>query len=223
MMKDGRQSRRITTAVSPESRAPAAKPGLRERNKLSKERMIRQAARKLFRKKGFAETTLREIAQEADVGFGTVFAYASDKAGLLAMIFVEELKELPPPFENLPAGPLLDQVTAALGRLYEFWARIPTLSHLVLQQMEFYSDNPHMQVIIDRRRQIRADMAAWLAELQKAGVVKANIQVTDAADTLFAIYTSCVREWSVTVPDDCEAGVARLKQLMALPVSALQA
>lgn len=200
-----------------------ARLGLRERNKLEKERMIREAARQLFSEKGYEATTLREVAEHADVGFGTVFSYAADKAGLLAMVYVEELKALPPLFANeADADDVLDGLVRALGRLYEFWARIPSLSWHVLQQMEFYTGNPHMEVIVERRAQSRRELVEWMGELKSRGVVSKSIDVAQAADTLFAVYTSAVREWSAKSPADVAAGLKRLRHLMALPASALR-
>ena len=103
-------------AAAPSDR-PAPKLGLRERNKQAKERLIREAARALFVEKGFEATTLRAVADKADVGFGTVFAYANDKAGLLAMVFVEELKALPPLFSGGHRAAIIDELVEGLGHL----------------------------------------------------------------------------------------------------------
>lgn len=166
---------------------------------------------------------MRAIADEADVGFGTVFGYASDKAGLLAMVFVEELERLPPlfPGEGRNSSDLLDALVGGLSPLYRFWASIPTLSGHVLQQMEFYADNPHGDLIVARRAQARNELREFLAREQAAGRITVDADPRDAADTLFAIYTSAVREWSATTPADPDAGLARLRTLLALPVRAL--
>ncbi len=201
-------------------------PGLRERNRRTKQRLIRQAARRLFLERGYEATTLREVAEAADVGFGTVFAYASDKAGLLAMVFVEELKALPPLFpadQRAEDGDLLGALVAGLAPLYRFWASIPTLSALVLQQMEFFGANPHMDLIVERRAQAKDELRRWLGREQDAGRIAVHIDTDRAADTLFAIYTSAVREWSAATPADPEAGLVRLSRLMELPVRALEA
>jgi hypothetical protein len=52
--------------------SPATNPiGLRERNKSEKLQRIRNAARALFMKGGYDDTTMRDIARRAEVGFGT--------------------------------------------------------------------------------------------------------------------------------------------------------
>src|SRR5579863_312497 len=65
--------------------------GLRAKNKAAKLQRIRKAARALFVKRGYDDTTMRDIAKRANVGFGTLFTYASDKRDLLFLIFNDEL------------------------------------------------------------------------------------------------------------------------------------
>lgn len=208
-------------AVAAVSEAAELRPSLRERNKARKEFAIREAARRLFIEQGFQATTLREVADAADVGFGTVFAYASDKAGLLAMVFVEELKSLPALFGRKSAKEPLDELLAGLGKLYTFWSKIPTLSLHVLQQMQFYSGNPHMDLILARRAQSQRELAEWVSRLQDEGRMSHIVTAEEAASTLFAIYTSAVREWSATTPADVPTGIKKLRRLMKLPMAAL--
>ncbi len=212
---------KATPKVEPSGSADAPGPGLRERNKRKKERLIREAARSLFLEKGYERTTLREVAERADVGFGTVSAYASDKSGLLAMVYVEELKALPPLFRNARRQDVLDELMDGLAQLYAFWSKIPLLSRHVLQQMEFYVVNPHMDVILARRHQARREVEAWLAGLQAEGRIATGIDTGEAAATLFAVYTSAVREWSVTSPEEVQPGLDQLRRLMTLPVRGL--
>ena len=208
------------TTTHPATYAPPA-GGRRARNKIAKERAIRAAAKRLFIEKGFQATTLREIAQAAGVGFGTVFAYSTDKAGLLAMVFVEQLGTLPPLFGPVEGLSLEDELIAGLGHLYAFWATIPALSPHVLQQMEFYSGNPYMESIIRRRADARGELAGWVRRMAEAGLARSDVDAAAAADTLFAIYTSAVREWASTTPGDVAAGLSRLRMLVALPLRAL--
>lgn len=196
--------------------------GLRERNKLQKEERIRSTARRLFAERGFEQTTLRDVAAQADVGFGTVFDYAVDKAGLLAMVFVEELKSLPALFDGIVerADPM-DELIEGLEKLYEFWARTPVVSHQVLNQMEFYTDNPHMARILARRSAAQAEITNWIRKLQTQGRAMTDIHPELAAASLFAIYTSSVREWAGNVPLNIPQGLTRLRELMSLPMRGL--
>ena len=57
-------------------------PGLRERKKRLKLQRIIADARQLFVHKGFAETTIQEIAEAADVGFGNLNLKTSESSSL---------------------------------------------------------------------------------------------------------------------------------------------
>ena len=79
---------------------------------------------------------MREVARSADVGFGTVSAYASDKAGLAAMLFAEDLEQLPPVFQEAdPGRPLLDQVIENFTFTFRLWATKPELARVVLPML----------------------------------------------------------------------------------------
>lgn len=209
-------------ALEPHLDEVSANLGLRERNKLEKAFLIRQAARELFLAKGYEATTLREVAKRADVGFGTVFSYAVDKPGLLAMVFVEDLQHLPPLFDVPGAAPLVDQAVAAFMKLYEFWARTPVLSRAVLPQMEFYRSNPFTDAIAERRQELKTNLARWLTACAQQKRIAAKVDPSVAADTIFAIYTSALREWIVSDPLDLSAGAEQLARLLDLPFRAIE-
>src|SRR5262245_15856773 len=76
--------------------AETAEPsiGRREANKRDKLRRIRAAAKDAFLANGYEDAKLREIAESADVAFGTLFLYAESKQDLLLLLFDEELLAL---------------------------------------------------------------------------------------------------------------------------------
>lgn len=211
------------TSTSPFPTETQARPGLRERKKAEKAQVIREAARHLFFTKGYEATTLREVAALADVGFGTVSAYAVDKAGLLAMLFVEDLDQLPPLFNKIDAdASLLDQLTDSFMKLYKFWAKSPALSRIVLPQMEFYNSNPFTDAILKRREQLQGALAGWLKQWQANGRISGKADTEQVAATLFAIYTSALRGWITQEPLVVAQGRKRLAYLLAFPVEALE-
>lgn len=73
------------------SRSNSAKPGLRERKKLRTRSAIQHEALKLFRKQGYEETTVGEIAEAAEVSESTFFRYFGSKE---ALVFQDDFDEL---------------------------------------------------------------------------------------------------------------------------------
>ena len=61
--------------------------GLRERQKAGRRRDILAAASQLFRKDGFADTSVEAIAALAEVGTGTVYNYFKSKAEIGLAIY----------------------------------------------------------------------------------------------------------------------------------------
>ena len=59
----------------------------------SKEKRIRQAAVRVFSRKGFYKTRAEEIAQEAGVAVGTIYNYFANKEEILLSIFQAEFEE----------------------------------------------------------------------------------------------------------------------------------
>ncbi|MDP4506352.1 TetR/AcrR family transcriptional regulator [Nonomuraea turcica] len=66
--------------------------GLRERKKQRTRRALIDAALRLFEEKGYAETTLAEIATEAEVSTRTFFSYFSGKEDLIFHDSAERLE-----------------------------------------------------------------------------------------------------------------------------------
>ena len=114
--------------------------GQREKNKADKLRRIKEAARELFIAKGFDDATTREIALNAGVGIGTVFIYADNKRDLLFLVANDELEEMTARAEASirEDASLLQNLLSIFRRHYEFFARQPELSRLMLCEMIFY-------------------------------------------------------------------------------------
>jgi len=79
--------------VTPSEAPPVlATVGRRARNKADKQQRIFEAASELFTRLGYSAVTTQMIADQADVGTGTLFRYASSKAELLMMVMNEKMR-----------------------------------------------------------------------------------------------------------------------------------
>ena len=70
---------------------PSPRPGLRERKKVRTRSEIQHAALQLFRRKGYENTTISEIADAAEVSTSTFFRYFGSKE---ALVFQDDFDEL---------------------------------------------------------------------------------------------------------------------------------
>ncbi|MFC4115945.1 TetR/AcrR family transcriptional regulator [Nonomuraea zeae] len=75
------------------------RPGLRERKKAKTRALIQKEALRLFRERGYAETTVEQIAEAAEVAPSTVFRYFATKEDLVL------IDQFPPFMEALQSAP----------------------------------------------------------------------------------------------------------------------
>ena len=105
----------------------------------TRERIL-SAAKRLFGELGYEETSAEQIAADAGVAKGTVFAHFGDKANLLAAIGAEEMTDLlETTRRTTEAGTgagadLLDAVMALYDPWLEFFVSNPEFSRLFLNQ-----------------------------------------------------------------------------------------
>ena len=87
---------------------PSPRPGLRERKKVRTRSEIQHAALRLFRKKGYENTTVSEIADAAEVSQSTFFRYFGSKEALVFQddfddLLIEAFQRQPPELSPLQA------------------------------------------------------------------------------------------------------------------------
>jgi AcrR family transcriptional regulator len=168
---------------------PAPLTGRRERNKLEKRARIVDAARELFHRQGFAETTTQQIAAEADIGTGTLFLYVKSKEDLLVMVFKDEMLEtLREILGRLPrrASPV-DQLMAVFEQMIAYHARDVDLSRVLLRELVMPSS-------LERRGDVSELMDAIYGGL--ANIVRPATDTPEVtARSAFALYYFALISW----------------------------
>ena len=67
---------------------------------------VREAARRLFARQGFAAVSMRQIAAEVGVQAGALYAYTPDKQALLAELLRSHMEDLLAAWQDDPARPI---------------------------------------------------------------------------------------------------------------------
>ena len=149
--------------------SPDRVPGLRERSKAKRRALIQRTAMKLFAERGFEQTTLADIADEAEVAVRTVTGYFPSKLDL-AMSFADGIAERLT--AALPVALDVDLVTALDGWLAE--------------EEQLY--DPELMQLTDAMWAANPDLLALsnarFAEAAKAGSAALIAQVGLPADDL---------------------------------------
>src|SRR5260370_16893747 len=87
---------------SANSASPPSRHDRRQRRSADIRERLFRAALSLFAKKGFAETTVEDITEAADVGKGTFFNYFPSKDHILLAFVEMHLAKLEAPIEMPP-------------------------------------------------------------------------------------------------------------------------
>jgi AcrR family transcriptional regulator len=210
-----------------DARAPL---GLRERGKLEKRQRIREAARAVFREKGFERATTREIAERAGVANATLFAYARDKRDLMMLVVNDDLDAITDAALTPFTGdrPLLDQLIEVFRPRYEYWAADPDFSRHAVQQTfasltEGESAGPETVRFHARRPKIVAQLTDLVREKQRLGRVGRNVDAESVGWLFMAIYQAEQRQWLIAEKPDVAAGLERLRALFRIVIRGIDA
>ncbi len=193
------------------ARAKVPEVGKREQNKLEKRERIRDAAERLFAKQGYEQTTIREVAEEAEVASGTVFLYARDKEDLLFLVMHERLRQTSD--DALATVPkrarLADAWAHVFGVIFQMYGKHEALARPFIRLLPgargFNADlvNALTQTFLQR-------LALQVQEAQGRGEVRADVDPLQAAVTVFGLYFTALMSWLSGY-----ASAAELPQLFA--------
>lgn len=210
--------------VALESGVAAEPPlGLRARNKAEKLQRIRKAARALFIKRGYDDTTMRDIAKRAGVGFGTLFTYASDKRDLLFLIFNDELDDVvDSAFVGAAKEPIfLDRLVAYFSGFYIFFAPQPELSRVVLREMTLYLKGHQAEQFQASCGRMIGHLASFVTQAKAARRLGTRVDAQLVAQALLSTFASEIRRWIAADDHALKQGLARLRQMLTLQVTGL--
>ena len=198
--------------------ASARPSGLRERNRLDKRQRIREATRELFSTHGFEATTLRQIAERAQVGLGTLFDYAQDKRDLTFLLFNDDLARL------------VDEAIAASARE----TRRPRADHgdlgaslpLLRAGSGTVPDSAAGHVFLRRRgrgarfndttNRLRGHLTDVVASARARRLLTRSASTADMSALLFSAFASSVRGWLLEETPVASEGLATLRRRLKL-------
>lgn len=178
--------------------------GLRERQKAGRRRDILNAASLLFRRDGFAETRIEQIADRARLSPATVYNYFASKGDLLLALVALDGEEVRAAGAALVADPPADPV-AAVNRLLEGYVD-HSLVHLdkrLWRQMMgtalSHAETPIGAGYRALDRKLVQQVAALCRALRQRGDIPMIVDCEDAGQVLFYV---CNSLFMVFVADD---------------------
>jgi len=170
--------------------------GRRVKGRIQNEAKIRAAASRLFREQGFEQTTIRQIAEAADLGLGTVYNYVADKHGLLDLISKDDLDRVSrEAFETMPSGvPVEESLLHVFQALYAHHNQEPDLAYLIVKELTFAKDAKRLERE-NRFQEFNQRLAALIGEAQQRGELGTHFHPNEAAMVLFGIHFFLLTIW----------------------------
>ena len=198
---------------------------LRERKKLETRERIRAAAADLFTRHGYGAATMRQIAQRAHVGLGTLFNYAEDKRDLVFLIFNEELNAVTDVAlaAPRPRQALLEQLMAVFREHYRWLATKPALARILLQELTFYSSGKQAATFLGIRKRLIDGIEELVRQARARKRIAARESPALIARHIFFVYSASLRWWIVAPKPRPKNGLADLRRLLRLQIDGLRA
>jgi AcrR family transcriptional regulator len=178
-----------------------------------KRRLIRDAAVRVFARKGFHTCRVGDIAEEAGVAHGLLYHYFASKDELLEIVFRETWAELLAAIRVVeesgePAREQLRQVAAIMLRS---WRRDPDLIRVLVREI---GRSPELQRRIDALGQVFDAVARIVEGGQSAGEFRSELDPRLASFVFYGALEAILTGWVLGQLPDGDDEVARAEQAL---------
>jgi AcrR family transcriptional regulator len=178
---------------------PAAneKATRRERRSAEIREQLFRAALDLFARKGFAETTVEDITNAADVGKGTFFNYFPSKDHILIAFGEMQLAKLEASIENarLSNVAMQDFLRSLGARMTEEPTRNPAIIRTLFQA--FLSTTPVRQAMVDLQKRAHALHTQIVQLGQERGEIRKDLPAAEIAQVFRQTVFGTLLLWSL--------------------------
>lgn len=226
---------RAATKAASRRAPPAAKPvlavenpketagaplGLRDRQRLRRHRAIISAAADLFAAKGFAETTMEDIAALAEVSPPTIYNYFRSKSDILLGLLEISKELMDAPLDRIIDDPKGD----AIDVICEF-VRIDLEDGFDYRQKNVWrmisaaaleAQDERRAAYIQAQSIFTGKLERLIRQMQRRGSVDPEIDPLTAAQILNAITRDCFRLYFIIEAMSIEEMHARLRRQVEL-------
>ncbi len=187
---------------------------LRERKKIITRERIYRKALELFRRKGFAATTVEEIAGEADVAKGTFFNYFPTKEAVLNYLGERQVLASAGEIQAALADPALTARAKLSFILRRLAAGFEAERHLMRVAVFEAMKAPDVLAAAPYRALFKGAVFRLLAEGQARGEVRPGLDPELVGSAIAGMYFHQVFEW-VAAPEPYALG-DRLDGMLAV-------
>ena len=189
------------------AKAPPSPTSRRERRSLELRERLFRSALDLFAQKGFAETTVEDITEAADVGKGTFFNYFPSKDHILLAFGEMQLAKLRDAVEearHIPA-PLLQYLRSLSARMTQEPMRNPAIVRALL--LGYLSSTPVREAMLDMQKRVLALHSEMIELGQQRGEVRDDLPAVELAQVFRQTIFGTLLMWTLHGDSTLEARI----------------
>ncbi len=188
------QSAALGTGDTSRPTSPPRDP-LTERGRRTREALL-VAARTVFEGKGYPDTRISDIANEAGVAHGTVYTYFEDKAAVFQSVVYELTDQLDREWRiGQDLGDPVARIAEANRRYFDSYSRHSRL--LAVVEQVGTTEPKYRKLLADFRQRYVERAVAGIGRLQRDGVVDSSLDPYLAGSALCAMVEGFGRQWLV--------------------------
>ena len=177
--------------------APRSAPDRRQRRSAEIRERLFRAALQLFAQKGFAETTVEDITEAADVGKGTFFNYFPSKDHILLAFGEMQLSKLEAAIEvaRKTNEPMPEFLRSHGIRMTQEPTRKPASIRALLQA--YLSTTPVREAMMDLQRRVHALHTQMIQLGQDRGEIRNDLPAAEIAHVFRQTIFGTLLIWSL--------------------------
>jgi AcrR family transcriptional regulator len=190
-------TQRSNSAPEPTSSQLSRSTDRRQRRSAELRERLFRAALELFARKGFAETTVEDITESADVGKGTFFNYFPSKDHILLAFGEMQRSKLEAAIETAhKTGEPMQEFLRSLGaRMTQEPTRNPAIVRALLQA--YLSTTPVREAMMDLQKRMHALLSQMIRLGQDRGEIRNDLPAGEIAHVFRQTVFGTLLIWSL--------------------------
>ena len=155
----------------------------------TRERLLNSSL-KLMKEKGYQNTTIREICNDAKVSIGTFYSYFPAKDDLFLNIYMEGDRFFT---ESVALNLSGETVVEKIIDYFRYYTRLNLNTGLELMKILFQSDNP----FFSKHRPMQKIFEELVQNGLAAGELKTELSAREVVDFFFVLVRGCCYNWCI--------------------------
>ncbi len=191
--------------------------GLREIKKERARMAILKAARDMFFKRGFDETTIEEIAEEAEVAVGTVYNYFDSKSALILAITADDTSTvLDENFQIPESFTGFESVKLYINTFMENLSIYPKRLLRELMREAWHIDTTLSKGLINQDLTLLDGLTRILRELAVKQKLKSGTDIEHAALAIYGIIITAIMWYAADEDRTSEQMLESLERMLEI-------